>query len=190
MHRLLRGSEESGGRLPQRPAQHHAIPRLQTKAQNEVWSWGITKLATMRRGQHLSLRVVIDLYSRFVVAWTVSRTENSALAQQLIDEATIRYRIQPGRLTLHQDRGFLGMVNELGITASHSRPRVSNDNPFSEPHLKTHKYQPGYPRPFDHIAHANGWCADCLDWYNFSHHHSGLAGLTAEQVFIPSEILG
>jgi putative transposase len=119
----------------------------------------------------------------------LSRRENSALAQQLIDEATIRYRIQPGQLTLHQDRGspmiahgFLDLMNELGIAASHSRPRVSNDNAFSEAQFKTQKYQPDYPGRFDQIAHANRWCADYFDWYNFSHHHSGLAGFTPEQV--------
>jgi putative transposase len=105
LHRLLRKQGESGERRAQRPAQHNAIPRLLAFAPNEVWSWDITKLALVRRGIYLSLYVVLDLFSRFVVAWMLSRKENSALAEQLMNEALARYGIVPGQLTLHQDRG-------------------------------------------------------------------------------------
>jgi len=144
----------------------------------------------VRRGIYLSLYVVLDLFSRFVIAWMVSVKENSALARQLMDEATARYGIAPGQLTLHQDRGspmiahgYLDLMRTLDITCSHSRPRVSNDNAFSESQFKTQKYQPDYPGRFDHPAHARDWCQDYFDWYNFKHHHSGLAGFTPEQVF-------
>lgn len=190
MHRLLREEKESGERRQQRPAQHHAIPRLLAFAPNDVWSWDITKLPLIRRGIYLSLYVVLDLFSRFVVAWMASRKENSALAKQLMDEATTRYNIKPGQLTLHQDRGspmiahgYLDMLRELDVTCSHSRPRVSNDNAFSESQFKTQKYQPDYPGRFDSQTHAQRWCEDYFDWYNFQHHHSGLAGFTPEQVF-------
>lgn len=190
MHRLLRGRQEAGERRHQRPAQHHAIPRLLATAPNEVWSWDITKLPLVRRGIYLSLYVVLDLFSRFVVAWMVSVKENSALARQLMDEATARYGIARGQLTIHQDRGspmtaygYLDLMQTLDVTCSHSRPRVSNDNPFSESQFKTQKYQPDYPGRFDHPAHARHWCEDYFDWYNFQHHHSGLAGYTPEQVF-------
>ena len=190
MHRLLRQADENGERRPQRPAQHHAIPRLLAHAPNEVWTWDISKLPLIRRGIYLSLYVVLDLYSRFVVAWMLSIKENSALSTQLINEATIRYGITPGQLTLHQDRGspmtahgYLENMRELDITCSHSRPRVSNDNPFSESQFKTQKYQPDYPGRFNHLRHAREWCEDYFDWYNFQHHHSGLAGFTPEQVF-------
>lgn len=190
MHRLLRGLQQSGERRDQRPAQHHAIPRLLATAPHDVWTWDITKLPMVRRGIYLSLYVVLDLFSRFVVAWMISRKENSALASQLMDEASARYGIAPGQLTLHQDRGspmiahrYLDLMNELDITCSHSRPRVSNDNAFSESQFKTQKYQPDYPGRFDSIAHAQHWCQDYFDWYNFKHHHSGLAGFTPEQVF-------
>lgn len=190
MHRLLRRLQETGDRRNQRPAQHHAIPRLLASAPNDVWSWDITKLPLVRRGIYLSLYVVLDLFSRFVVAWMVSVKENSALARQLMDEATARYSIAPGQLTIHQDRGspmiahgYLELMRSLDVTCSHSRPRVSNDNAFSESQFKTQKYQPDYPGRFESPAHAREWCEAYFDWYNFSHHHSGLAGFTPEQVF-------
>lgn len=190
MHRLLREACENGERRPQRRAQHHAIPRLKAHAPNDVWTWDITKLPLVTRGVYLSLYVVLDLYSRFAVAWMVSRKENSALAKQLMNEAAARYAIAPGQLTLHQDRGspmtahgFLDDMNDLDITCSHSRPRVSNDNAFSESQFKTQKYQPDYPGRFDSVAHARRWCDQYFKWYNFEHHHSGLSGFTPVQVF-------
>jgi putative transposase len=190
MHRILRGLGESGDRRHQRPAQHNAVPRLLASAPHDVWTWDITKLPLVRRGIYLSLYVVLDLFSRFVVAWMVSLKENSALSKQLMDEATTRYDIAPGQLTLHQDRGspmiahgYLDLMRELDVTCSHSRPRVSNDNPFSESQFKTQKYQPDYPGRFTDISHARRWCEGYFNWYNFEHHHSGLAGFTPEQVF-------
>ena len=190
MHRLLRQQKENGERRQQRPAQHHAIPRLVAYGPNEVWSWDITKLPLRQRGVYLSLYVVLDLFSRFVVAWMLSKKENSALSRQLMNDAVARYAIEPGQLTLHQDRGspmiahgYLEDMMELDITCSHSRPRVSNDNPFSESQFRTQKYQPDYPGRFNHVSHARGWCEGYFDWYNYQHHHSGLAGFTPEQVF-------
>ena len=190
MHRVLRAAQEHGDRRQQRPAQHNAVPRLLAYQPNEVWTWDITKLATRQPGEYLSLYVVLDLYSRFVVAWMLSRKENSALAQQLMQEAMARYAIAVDQLTIHQDRGapmtahaYLDLMSELGATCSHSRPRVSNDNPFSESQFKTQKYQPDYPGRFDDIGHARAWCESYFQWYNFSHHHSGLRGYTPEQVF-------
>ena len=188
MHRLLQASQAQGERRRQRPAQHHAVPRLVARAPNEVWTWDITKLATQRRGEYLNLYVVIDLFSRYIVAWMISRKENSALAQQLMNEAIARYGLQ--RLTIHQDRGspmiaqcYLDLMGELGATCSHSRPRVSNDNPFSESQFRTLKYQPDFPGRFDGIDQARCWMSDYVHWYNGLHHHSSLAGYTPEQVF-------
>jgi putative transposase len=190
MHRILRESKTNGERRPQRAAQHHAVPRLVAQAPHDVWTWDISKLPLVQRGVYLSLYVVLDLFSRFVVAWMISRKENSALAKQLMEEATTRYNIAPGQLTLHQDRGspmiahsYLDLMRELDVTCSHSRPRVSNDNPFSESQFKTQKYQPDYPGRFNDIVHARNWCDDYFRWYNNEHHHSGLAGFTPEQVF-------
>lgn len=190
MHRYMRAEKCTGERRNQRPAQHHAIPRLKATMPNQVWTWDISKLPLLTRGNYLSLYVILDLFSRFALAWMVSSKENSALAQQLVAEASSRYRIGTGQLTLHQDRGspmiahsFLDLLGEHGITGSHSRPRVSNDNPFSESQFKTAKYQPDYPGRFQSIAHARRWFEAYFEWYNFRHHHSSLAGFTPEQVF-------
>lgn len=190
MHRLLRERKQHGERRDQRSARHHAVPRLAAHKPNEVWTWDCSKLPTRARGVYLTLYVVLDLFSRFVLAWMVSRKENSALARQLMCEAMARYRINAGELTIHQDRGapmvahrYIDLLSEMGVVLSHSRPRVSNDNAFSEAQFKTQKYQPDYPGQFDHAAHARAWCATYFDWYNFEHHHAGLAGYTPEQVF-------
>jgi putative transposase len=190
MQRLLNASGASGERRAQREPVHHAVPRLRARAPNEVWTWDITKLATHQRGVYLSLYVILDLFSRYVVAWMVSRRENSALARQLLREAIDRYRIAEGTLTVHQDRGapmtahaYLNMLDELNVTPSHSRPRVSNDNPFSESHFKTGKYQPDYPGKFVDQEHGRLWWQDFFGWYNFEHHHSALALFTPAQVF-------
>lgn len=188
MHRLLRKQRLHGERRDQRAISPQPVPRLKAQRPNEVWTWDITKLPLQTRGVYLSLYVVMDLYSRYIVAWMLSSKENSALAQQLMREAHTRYRIDT--LTLHQDRGapmianaYLDMLSELSITASHSRPRVSNDNVMSESQFKTMKYQPDYPRRFDSFQHAHLWCEEYVDWYNFSHHHSALQGFTPSQVF-------
>lgn len=193
MYRLQRARGESGERRQQRAAQHNAIPRLLATRPNEVWTWDITKLPLIRRGIYLSLYVVLDLFSRYIVSWMISLKENSALAKQLMEETVDRYDISPGQLTLHQDRGspmtahgYLDQMLELDITCSHSRPRVSNDNPFSESQFKTQKYQPDYPGRFNDIHHARLWTEEYVDWYNAEHHHSGLAGFTPEQVFTGS----
>ena len=190
MYRILRSLQETGDRRNQRPAQHHAVPRLLARAPNEVWTWDISKLPLERRGVYLSLYVVLDLFSRFVVAWMVSLKENSALSRQLMNEAITRYGITPGQLTIHQDRGspmtahgYLDQMRSLDVTCSHSRPRVSNDNAFSESQFKTQKYQPDYPGKFMSPVHARRWCGEYFDWYNFDHHHSGLSGYTPAQVF-------
>ena len=190
MHRILRSKDESGDRRNQRPARHHAVPRLLAQEPNEVWTWDITKIPLNRRGVYLSLYVVLDLFSRFVVAWMISLKANSALSKQLMEEAIARYGIKPGELTLHQDRGspmiahgYLDQMRELDVICSHSHPRVSNDNPFSESQFKTQKSQPDYPGRFSGPTNARHWCEDYFDWYNFEHHHSGLAGYTPEQVF-------
>jgi putative transposase len=169
---------------------HNATPRLRATQPHEVWTWDLSKLPTVQRGVYLSLYVVLDLYSRFIVAWMVSRKENSALAKQLVQEAASRYAIALGQLTLHQDRGapmtargYLDLMAELEITCSHSRPRVSNDNPFSESQFKTCKQQPDDPRRFVHVSHAREWFSGYANGYNFDHQHSGLAYFTPEQVF-------
>jgi putative transposase len=190
MYRVLAERAPVRERRNQRAAKSHAIPRLVAAAPNQVWSWDISKLGTHERGVFLNLYVVLDLYSRYVVAWMVAAHENSALAQQLFREAIERYEIDPGSLVVHQDRGapmtshgFADLLTTLGVDRSYSRPRVSDDNAFSEAHFRTLKYQPDYPGRFRDIAHAREWCAAFFEWYNNAHHHDGLALFTPAQVY-------
>jgi len=190
MHRLLRKNAQNGERRDRREPQRHAVPRLVATAPNDVWTWDCSKLRTIRPSVYLTLYVVLDLFSRYVLAWMISAKENAALAEQLMTEASSRYRIAPGQLTIHQDRGapmtahrFIDQMLELDIMLSHSRPRVSNDNAMSESGFATLKGQPDFPDRFASVAHARSWHEHYFDWYNLDHHHSGLAGNTPEQVF-------
>lgn len=190
MYRLLKERGPVRERRAHREHPKNAIPRLEASAPNQVWSWDISKLATLETGSFLNLYVVLDLFSRYVVAWMVAERENSALAKQLFVEAVSRYQIEPGELTVHQDRGapmtshtFCDLLAELGVDRSHSRPRVSNDNPHSESLFHTAKYQPDYPGRFRDIGHARQWCQEFFAWYNDAHHHTGLALFTPSDVF-------
>ena len=189
-HRILKEAAEVRERRPIRPAQSHAVPRLEATAPNQVWSWDITKLPLMERGGWLYLYVLIDLYSRYIVGWMMAETENSAPAQRFVGSTAAFHEITPNTLTVHQDRGapmtsqhFISLLGELKIDVSHSRPRVSNDNPFSEAHFKTLKTQPDYPARFTDINHARVWCTEFFAWYNQEHQHSGLNGHIPADVF-------
>jgi len=191
MYRILRRRGETSERRNQRPARSHAVPRLQATAPNQVWTWDISKLATYVQGVFLNLYLVLDLFSRFPVAWMVAERENSALSKQLFAEALTRYEVAPGSVTVHNDRGapmtavgFIDLLAQLGVDRSVSRPRVSNDNPFSESCFKTVKYQPDYPGRFQGVAHARTWFTDFFDWYAYRHRHSGLALFTPADVFL------
>lgn len=190
MYRILNERAPIKERRNHREPRHHAVPRLEATAPNEVWSWDISKLASYLSGVFYNLYVVLDLYSRYVVAWMVAERENSALAKQLFAEAISRYGIEPGELIVHQDRGapmtahgFAELLGELGVERSYSRPRVSNDNPHSESMFHTTKYQPDYPGRFRDLRHARRWCEDFFAWYNEQHHHSGLALFTPADVY-------
>jgi len=190
MQRLLKTAGEARERRPIRPPQAHAVPRLSACAPNQVWTWDITKLALRERGTWLYLYVLIDLFSRYVVGWMIASTENGALACRFVGSCAANHQIGPNRLTVHQDRGspmtatsFINLLAELKIDASHSRPRVSNDNAFSEAHFKTLKTQPDYPARFTDIGHARHWCGEFFEWYNDEHQHSGLNGHKPGDVF-------
>ena len=191
LYRILKERAPIRERRNHREPRSHAVPRLVAAAPNEVWSWDISKLPTYERGVFLNLYVVLDLFSRYVVAWMVAAHENSALAKQLFGEAVRRYGIDPGTLIVHQDRGapmtshgFAQLLGDLGIERSYSRPRVSDDNAFSESLFHTVKYQPDYPGRFKDIAHARAWAGDFFRWYNTDHHHDGLALYTPQDVFM------
>jgi putative transposase len=149
----------------------------------------ITKLKGPIPYLYYSLYVILDLFSRYVVGWMVAAHETAHLAQRLIEATCRKQGIVPQQLTIHADRGapmrsklVALLFSDLGIEASHSRPRVSNDNPFSEAQFRTFKYRPEFPDRFGSLEHARGVSHDLFDWYNAAHHHSGLIYLTPAAV--------
>jgi len=190
MYRLLSQQGPVRDRRAQREPRTFAIPRLEATAPNQVWTWDISKIPTFTRGEFLNLYVVLDLFSRYAVGWMVAAHENAALAKQLFEEAIPRYGIAADTLTVHHDRGapmtshtFSALLADLGVGQSMSRPRVSNDNPFSEANFRTAKYQPDYPGRFVDIGAAKVWFREFFEWYNEHHHHEGIALFTPGQVF-------
>lgn len=189
IYRILRRHEQSRERRAQRPPQRHAVPRVIARAPNQAWSWDITKLPTVERGVYLNLYQVLDLFSRYPVAWMISRKENAALARHLFKQALNAHCVEPGELVIHQDRGapmiaysYRDFLDGLGVRRSYSRPRVSNDNPYSEAQFKTMKYSPGYPGRFRDIDHARAWVCGFLAEYK-NRPHEGLAFYTPADVF-------
>lgn len=189
MYRLLAEVGETRERRNQRPAQNHAKPSLTATAPNQVWTWDITKLATTHKGVFLMAYVIIDLFSRYVVGWMLAAKECQHLAAQLFAETIARHGIEPG-LQVHADRGaamksdtLAQLLASLGASRSFSRPRLSDDNAFSEAQFKTLKYQPDYPGRFDSELHARGYLQDFFGWHNDEHHHSSLALFTPADVF-------
>jgi putative transposase len=190
MYRVLNEQGPVRERRNQREARSFAIPRLEANSPNQVWTWDISKIPTCEAGVFLNLYVVLDLFSRYVVGWMIAAHENSALAKQLFEEAIPRYGLVASELTVHHDRGapmtshtFKDLLAKLGVNQSMSRPRVSNDNAFSEAHFRTAKYQPDYPGRFLDIDAARAWFQDFFEWYNEQHHHEGIALFTPGQVF-------
>jgi transposase InsO family protein len=188
-YRVLAELGESKERRNQRLPRQYVKPSLTATAPNQVWSWDITKLATLQKGVFLHAYVIIDLFSRYVVGWVVAAKECKHLAAQLFAEAVARHSVEPG-LTVHADRGaamksdtLAQLLATLGVDQSFSRPHVSDDNPFSEAQFKTLKYQPDYPGFFASLLHARGWLEPFFGWHNDHHQHSGLALFTPAEVF-------
>lgn len=164
-------------------------PELLATGPNQLWSWDITKLKGPAKWVYYYLYVVLDVYSRYVVGWMAALRESARLARSLIDAAIERQGIQPGQLTLHADRGpamrsktLAELLADLGVEKTHSRPHVSDDNPFSEAQFKTLKYHPSFPERFGSLPHVRAVGGPFFDWYNREHHHSGIAFLTPEVV--------
>lgn len=164
-------------------------PELLATRPNELWSWDITKLKGPTKWTYYYLYKIIDVYSRYVVGWMVSHRESAELAEGLIAETILKQEIKPGQLTIHADRGSsmtsvtVGqLLADLGVTKTHSRPHVSNDNPYSESGFKTLKYRPGFPECFGSVVDARLFCQKFFTWYNTEHRHSGIAMLTPDNV--------
>ena len=189
MYRILDAAQEIRERRAQARHPVYTAPELLATAPNQVWTWDITKLKGPIPYRYYSLYVILDLFSRYVVGWMVAAHENARLAQRLIEATCRKQGIVPGQLTMHADRGapmrsklVALLFSDLGVDASHSRPRVSNDNPFSEAQFRTFKYRPEFPERFGSLEHARSVSHDLFDWYNHAHHHSGLIYLTPADV--------
>jgi putative transposase len=185
MYRILAGNDELRERRNQLRHPHYVKPELVASGPNEVWSWDITKLKGPAKWVYYYLYVILDIFSRYVVGWLLAQQENASLAQRLIRETCIKQGVAPGQLVLHADRGaamtsktVAQLLADLGVDKTHARPRVSDDNPFSESQFKTLKYSPGFPDRFGSPEHAREVSRALFSWYNQEHHHSSLCYLT------------
>jgi putative transposase len=189
MYRLLEAHGEVRERRDQLRHPQYTKPELLATAPNQVWSWDITKLLGPAKWTYFYLYVILDIFSRYVVGWMVAHRESAQLAEQLIGETCTKQHITTDQLTLHADRGtsmrsktVALLLADLGVTKTHSRPHVSDDNPFSEAQFKTLKYRPDFPARFGCLEDARAFCGPFFTWYNAEHHHSGLGLLTPEVV--------
>jgi putative transposase len=189
LYRVLEANAEVRERRDQLRHPHYAAPQLLATGPNQLWSWDITKLLGPAKWTYYYLYVLLDVFSRYVVGWTLARREWAAIAEPLIAESCTRQGIEPGQLTVHADRGgpmiaksMAFLLADLGITKTHSRPHVSNDNPFSESQFKTFKYRPDFPDRFGSFEHGRAHCGDFFPWYNLEHHHVGLGLFTPHDV--------
>jgi len=190
MYRLL--AAEHGGVRERRAQLDHPsyqAPELLAQRPNEVYSWDITKLKGPAKWTYFYLYVVLDVFSRYAVGWTVQHRESSQVARDLIAQTCQQQNIQPGQLTVHADRGssmtskpVAFLLADLGVTKTHNRPYTSTDNPYSEAQFKTLKYRPGFPARFDTIEHARAFCREFFDYYNNHHRHSALGLMTPAAV--------
>lgn len=189
IYRVLQSVGENKERRILRNHRDAVKPELIATRPNEVWSWDITKLLTLKKWVYFYLYVVIDIYSRLVVGWLIADRESKELATQLLEETALKHGILPNQLTLHADNGpcmtshtLAQKLTDLCIDRTHNRPYVSNDNPFSESQFKTMKYCPEFPVRFETIEEAHAFLVKFFNWYNSEHYHSGILWLTPEMV--------
>ena len=178
MHRLLRAHGAAGERRRQATHPPRTKPELLATSPGQIWSWDITKLRGPGRGIWFQLYVVLDIFSRYVVAWTVQNGEDCQIATTMLEEAMGVHGIPEA---VHADRGtsmtskpVAQLLLDLGVDRSHSRPRVSNDNPYSEAAFKTLKYAPVFPENFGSLADARAFCEEFFGYYNHEHRHCGI----------------
>jgi putative transposase len=185
MYRILDAQGEVRERRRQLQHPRYQAPELLATGPNQLWSWDITKLKGPVKWTYFYLYVILDVFSRYVVGWLVADRDSATLAQRLIAQTCERQGIAQGTLTIHADRGgsmiaksVALLLADLGVTKTHSRPHVSNDNPYSESQFKTLKYHPEFPDRFGCVQDARSFLVDFFQWYNSQHHHSGLGWLT------------
>jgi len=189
MYRILAANQEVRERRDQLRHPRYGAPELLATAHNQVWSWDITKLLGPAKWTYFYLYVILDIFSRYVVGWMVAHRESAALARKLIEQSCQRQGITPGELTLHADRGpsmtskpVALLLSDLGVTKTHSRPYVSNDNPFSEAQFKTLKYRPDFPARFGSYEDGEAFGQRFFPWYNLEHRHGALGLMTPHDI--------
>ena len=189
MYRILDAHEQVRERRDQLTHPAYKKPELLAQGPNQLWSWDITKLRGPVKWTFFYLYVLMDIFSRFVVGWMVARQEAASLAKELIQQSCQTQEIDPDTLTIHSDRGgpmtarsLALLLSDLGVTKSHARPHVPDDNPYSEAQFKTMKYRPDYPDRFGCHEDVRGWARRFFSWYNFEHHHTGLGLMTPATV--------
>jgi putative transposase len=189
MYRIL--DEHGQVRERRNQLQHptYKKPELLARRPNELWSWDITKLKGPVKWTYFYLYVILDVFSRYAVGWMVARQESAALAKELIQQSCQNQEVDPEQLTIHSDRGgpmtaksLALLLSDLGVTKSHARPHVPDDNPYSEAQFKTMKYRPDYPDRFGCPEDVRGWARSFFGWYNLEHHHTGLGLMTPAMV--------
>ncbi len=189
MYRILEQNQGVRERRNQLRHPEYKKPELLATGPNQVWSWDITKLRAAVKWRYYHLYVVLDIFSRYAVAWMLAYRESGELAARLFQEAHERQGVAPGQVMVHADRGTAAksktlsqMFTDLGVDPSFNRPHVSNDNPYSEAQFKTMKYMPEYPNRFGSYEDALSFCRRFFIWYNQEHRHSGIAYLTPSVV--------
>jgi putative transposase len=189
MYRVLARAAEVRERRNQLRHPAYSKPELLATGPNQVWSWDITKLLGPVKWTYYYLYVILDIFSRYVVGWLVAERESATLAERLITATCEKQEIPAGQLTIHADRGTAMtaksvalLLADLGVTRTHSRPHVSDDNPYSEAQFKTLKYHPTFPERFGSLQDARAFCQGFFPWYNTEHRHDGLGLLTPAAV--------
>lgn len=185
MYRVLDENQQVRERRNVLAHPSYAKPELLATAANRLWSWDITKLRGPTPYTYFYLYVILDVFSRYVVGWRIAERESEDLARELIQQTCAKEGIPAGQLTIHADHGspmisktVAQLLLDLGVTKTHARPHVSDDNPYSEAQFKTLKYRPNYPDRFGCLLDARKWAQAFFTWYNHAHHHTGLALLT------------
>ena len=189
MYRILEQEGESRERRDQLVHPAYQKPELLATAPNQLWSWDITKLLGPAKWTYFYLYVILDVFSRYVTGWMVAHQEGAELAKQFIEETIRKHQVPAGQLNIHADRGKVMrskpvafLMADLGVTRTHSRPYVSNDNPYSESQFRTMKYRPEFPDRFGSIQDSRAFCQQFFQWYNQEHRHSGIGLLTPAMV--------
>jgi putative transposase len=184
MYRVLQRNGGAPSRRQRSPRKYQR-PELLATAPNRVWTWDITKLKGPVKWTCFYLYTILDIFSRYIVGWLLAHRESAELAEDLIAETCLKQEIIPGQLTIHSDGGAVmksrtvgQLYADLGIVKSHSRPHVSNDNPYVESSYKTMKYRPDFPERFTGYPYALEHCGGFIGWYNNVHRHSGIGMLT------------